>query len=602
MSFISIPLVVAKEATITVGVYQNPPLVFYDDPQRPEGLFIDLLKYIARKENLRLRYRACNWSECLGLLKKGRIDILPAIAYSKQRSRWALFTDEDVIVNWAVICRKKGSNINSIPDLKGKSVAILKDDVYTEPFVDLITSFELYPGIQFFESYEEIFKALSEGKVDAGVVNRLYEAININRFPSVEATPIVFSPVKIRFALSKKSKTSNALKERLDRNLLALKQDEQSIYYKSIDRWLGVPEKKVIPYWVYIVIGGLLGVLISFLIANLYLRRRIKLTTEELIERYSEIGQMRQYLEAIFQNSPDMIFVHDETGKIVDINHRVEETYGFSLEEFQNLPPEAMMGKGFTPKMALKRLRMALDGKPQDFEWVAKDRKGREFPVEVRLRPFELTLQDGTEKRYVLAIVRDITEKKQNEERIKKSEQWFKTIFYEEPECVKITKPDGTLLDMNPAGLKMIGLESSDSLKGKQCLLIVHQDHREEYQAFMNELLSGKNASLEYRIKGFDGSVKWVETHATPVKDEKGNVQAIIAVTRDITEKRHYQEELERKVKERTENLQSIINSLSQREVRMAELKEVIKKLRAQLLEAGLEPLYDDPLKETEGQ
>ncbi len=61
--------------------------------------------------------------------------------------------------------------------------------------------------------------------------------------------------------------------------------------------------------------------------------------------------------------------------------------------------------------------------------------------------------------------------------------------------------------------------------------------------------------------------------------------------------KRHANE-LEERVKERTKELQKAVNLMAGREVRMAELKEVIKKLRAQLLEAGLEPLYDDPLKE----
>jgi len=56
--------------------------------------------------------------------------------------------------------------------------------------------------------------------------------------------------------------------------------------------------------------------------------------------------------------------------------------------------------------------------------------------------------------------------------------------------------------------------------------------------------------------------------------------------------------ELERRVKERTADLQRIVKAMSGRELRMAELKQVIKDLRQQLLEAGLRPVSDDPLAE----
>ncbi len=58
---------------------------------------------------------------------------------------------------------------------------------------------------------------------------------------------------------------------------------------------------------------------------------------------------------------------------------------------------------------------------------------------------------------------------------------------------------------------------------------------------------------------------------------------------------------LEERVKERTLELQRAVNLMAGREVRMSELKETIKKLRNQLIEAGLEPVADDPLKEPPG-
>lgn len=75
--------------------------------------------------------------------------------------------------------------------------------------------------------------------------------------------------------------------------------------------------------------------------------------------------------------------------------------------------------------------------------------------------------------------------------------------------------------------------------------------------------------------------------------------QAAIAVenARLLDELQKHAENLEARVRDRTAELQILVNAMAGREVRMADLKDVIRKLRKQLLAAGLEPSADDPLK-----
>ena len=97
----------------------------------------------------------------------------------------------------------------------------------------------------------------------------------------------------------------------------------------------------------------------------------------------------------------------------------------------------------------------------------------------------------------------------------------------------------------------------------------------------------------------------WVWSRAFPVKDEHGKLNRIVGIAGDITERKQTEEELEQhrehleeQVQNRTAELRKMVNLMAGREIRMAELKEAIRKLRAQLEESGLTPVADDPLKE----
>ena len=75
-------------------------------------------------------------------------------------------------------------------------------------------------------------------------------------------------------------------------------------------------------------------------------------------------------------------------------------------------------------------------------------------------------------------------------------------------------------------------------------------------------------------------------------------IQGAIEKQKTKEELKKHREYLEEIIKKRTANLQKTINLMSGREMRMIGLKKTIKKLRAQLKKAGLEPVADDPLKE----
>ena len=133
----------------------------------------------------------------------------------------------------------------------------------------------------------------------------------------------------------------------------------------------------------------------------------------------------------------------------------------------------------------------------------------------------------------------------QTEAALRASEERWRLIIATEPECVKLLGPDGSLLQMNPAGLGMIEAGSFEQV-ANQCVypLVVPED-RAQFQELTERVFRGESGTLEFQLTGLKGTTRWLETHATPLRNEQGEVTSLLAVTRDITERKQAEEELQ---------------------------------------------------------
>ncbi len=133
--------------------------------------------------------------------------------------------------------------------------------------------------------------------------------------------------------------------------------------------------------------------------------------------------------------------------------------------------------------------------------------------------------------------------------------------------------------------------------------------HPDDYEPFMASLQKSMENltpwNHEFRvIWERDQSLHWIRGRSNPRKEADGSI-LWHGVLSDITERKHAEQALqeahntlEQRVEERTRELQKLVNAMAGREVRMAELKQVIQKLRRQLMDAGQHPTADDPLNE----
>ncbi|MDQ4136333.1 MAG: PAS domain S-box protein, partial [Pseudomonadota bacterium] len=120
------------------------------------------------------------------------------------------------------------------------------------------------------------------------------------------------------------------------------------------------------------------------------------------------------------------------------------------------------------------------------------------------------------------------------EEARRKSEERQRAIVEATPECVKIVAPDGSLVHMNPAGLRMIQAPSLAAVHGTSVFDVIAPHDRDEWRARHERICAGESMSWEFDIVGLAGRRRRMESHAVPIAMPDGTV-AQLAVTRDIT-------------------------------------------------------------------
>jgi len=335
------------DRTVNVGVYQNKPLTFIEPDGSVRGFFIDVLENIAKKEGWNIHYTPGTWPQCLSNLKKGKIDLLGVIAYSKERSEYFDYTYQNLITEWGQIYISKGKQIESIVDLSGRKIAVLQNDMH---FLSLknVTS-QLGIKCRFIEAfeYQDVLGIVETGNCDAGLVSHFY-GIQYEDDYEIQKSPIIISPQKLYYAASK-DKNSDLLYA-LDRQVRKLKNDEHSIYYQSINKWFGGRTKPVLPKWFKWIIACVVALLFLFMIISLLSRAQVKLKTKELTDEIEQRVLAEKALRTneekyrdLVENINEVIFTVDKTGFLTYVSPTVESMLGYIPSEVIGKPIQELI-------------------------------------------------------------------------------------------------------------------------------------------------------------------------------------------------------------------------------------------------------------------
>ena len=102
---------------------------------------------------------------------------------------------------------------------------------------------------------------------------------------------------------------------------------------------------------------------------------------------------------------------------------------------------------------------------------------------------------------------------------------------------MKLVDPDGALLDMNEAGLTMVGAADRSDAIGQNVYDLMAPEYRDKFTRFNERVCAGESGELSFDIIGLDGTRRSMETIAVPLPRELEGDVIHLAITRDLTQR-----------------------------------------------------------------
>ena len=289
-------------------------------------------------------------------------------------------------------------------------------------------------------------------------------------------------------------------------------------------------------------------------------------TYEELEERVRELEKgdfdRNQVLEALkkseekfrvlFDNTGDAIIIRTMKGRFLEVNQVACDRYGYSREEFYQMSLEELSAPGL-PEGVSEITRLILQNGHHIYKRVHVTKEKKMIPVEISSRVLYINGQDA-----IICVVRDITERKQAEEALKREAIRRRILVDQSRDGIVVLDQNGKVYEANQKYADMLGYSMEE----------VHQLHVWDWDAQwskeklleMAQAVDETGDHFETRHQRKDGTIYDVEisTNGAVFRGQK----LIFCVCRDITERKRAEEEL-RKSKETYHDLYKFLRLIT---------------------------------------
>ncbi|MEO8617195.1 MAG: PAS domain S-box protein, partial [Luteolibacter sp.] len=254
---------------------------------------------------------------------------------------------------------------------------------------------------------------------------------------------------------------------------------------------------------------------------------RVTERTRELLHS----NETLQLQARVIESMTEAAIVADEAGLIVSTNPACVTVFGYERGELigQHVSVLRNLDEAEGRRVAAETMASAQGGVSWSGEIIRRRKDGTPILVHAQIRASEVAGQ-----RHFFAVQEDITERKRVEEALRESEGELRTLAESMPQIVWMTRPDGWVTYTNQRWLDYTGLSFEESL-GHGWLSHFHPDDQQAAaEAWQRGTASGGDYYVECRVRGANGSYRWMLNRGVPFRDGTGQITKWMGTCTDI--------------------------------------------------------------------
>jgi PAS domain S-box-containing protein len=256
-----------------------------------------------------------------------------------------------------------------------------------------------------------------------------------------------------------------------------------------------------------------------------------------IVGKQSETAEMLTLFRSLVDHANDAIEVVDpENGRFLDVNQQACITHGYTREEYLALRVQDMNPRVSDRPWAELIGELRKDGS-RVVETQHRRKDGTFFPVEINVTYVRL------KRDYMLAVVRDITERKKTEEQVEQAERNFRLAIDTIPTMTWSVLPDGKVDFVNERWMVYTGLTMQQELE-KPSQALHPDDLSRVMERWRKSMAAGEVFQEEMRLRRADGEYRWCLVITSPLRDTQQRIVKWYGAATDITDRKIAEDEL----------------------------------------------------------
>jgi PAS domain S-box-containing protein len=265
-------------------------------------------------------------------------------------------------------------------------------------------------------------------------------------------------------------------------------------------------------------------------------RKKIIGAIRDITERMNaqqDLKKSEARYRALSEATFEAIFI-SEKGVCLDVNPRAVELFGYEYDELIGVFGTHVIAPEFKELVE----QNMLSGYEKPYEAVAQKKDGSHIHVEIRGKMMRYEDRDVR-----ITVIRDIDAQRRAAEALRKSEKRYRDLFNSIPIGLYRTTPEGSILDVNPAMLDILGYPDREGLLQVKTLeTYIDPDDRKQFRRLLEE--QGFVHDFTVRLRRYDGKSIWVSINTTIVQDTDNQITYYEGAMADISARKASEEQI----------------------------------------------------------